>query len=66
MFSHQHLIHVRQRKLYLHNNQKIHNQDEGGQVRSGYFVGGHEVTADFVPVEVISSDSSCYNNAHTE
>lgn len=53
-------------KHYLHYNEKIHDQDKGRQISSGYLIGWHEVSTDFVPVDVVCCDSGRYNSAHTK
>lgn len=60
------LLFVRQQRLYLHNDHKIHDKDKRSQESSGEFVGWHEVLADFVPVEVVSRDGSSYHDTHAE
>lgn len=42
--------------VYLHDNEKVENQNEGGQERSGDLVAGQEASIQVVPADPIGTD----------
>lgn len=47
--------------VYLHDNKKVEDQNEGGQEGSGDLVAGQEASIQVVPADPISTDDQNYH-----